>query len=169
MCSAYFYNAAKIKGIGEYVNMLTGMACNLHPSSSLFGLGYTPDYVVYHELIMTSKEYMQCVTSVDGEWLAELGPMFFSVKVRIVGAGRRRPRFTLLTFAGAQDSYEARLLKRTRERAQGAAMEAEMASATAAATVESAAAEVRPLTHRIATPGVHVPTSARRTPMRFGL
>ena len=23
---------------------------------------------------------MQCVTTVDGEWLAELGPMFFSVK-----------------------------------------------------------------------------------------
>lgn len=24
ICSAYFYNSAKIKGIGEYVNMLTG-------------------------------------------------------------------------------------------------------------------------------------------------
>ena len=23
---------------------------------------------------------MQCVTAVDGRWLAELGPMFFSVK-----------------------------------------------------------------------------------------
>ena len=23
---------------------------------------------------------MQCVTSVDGNWLAELGPMFYSVK-----------------------------------------------------------------------------------------
>lgn len=38
------------------------------------------DYVVYHELVMTSKEYMQCVTAVDAYWLAELGPMFFSVK-----------------------------------------------------------------------------------------
>ena len=26
------------------------------------------------------QEYMQCVTSVDGEWLAELGPMFYSIK-----------------------------------------------------------------------------------------
>lgn len=23
---------------------------------------------------------MQCVTAVDGEWLAELGPMFYSIK-----------------------------------------------------------------------------------------
>ena len=67
-------------GLGEYVNMLTGIPCHLHPSSSLFGLGYTPDYVVYHELVMTSKEYMMCVTAVEAEWLAELGPMFFSVK-----------------------------------------------------------------------------------------
>ena len=41
---------------------------------------FTPDYVCYHELILTTKEYMQCVTSVSAEWLAELGPMFFSIK-----------------------------------------------------------------------------------------
>jgi len=80
ICSAYFYNSARIKGIGEYVTMLTAIPAALHPSSALFGLGHTPDYVTYHELIMTTKEYMSCVTSVDGEWLAELGPMFFSVK-----------------------------------------------------------------------------------------
>ncbi|KFB45946.1 AGAP008528-PA-like protein [Anopheles sinensis] len=80
ICSAYFYQAARLKGIGEYVNLRTGMPCHLHPTSALYGLGTTPDYVVYHELIMTAKEYMQCATAVDGYWLAELGPMFFSVK-----------------------------------------------------------------------------------------
>ncbi|MGH0120321.1 UNVERIFIED_CONTAM: hypothetical protein FKN15_057223 [Acipenser sinensis] len=80
ICAAYFHQAAKLKGIGEYVNVRTGMPCHLHPTSSLFGMGYTPDYIVYHELVMTTKEYMQCVSSVDGEWLAELGPMFYSVK-----------------------------------------------------------------------------------------
>jgi pre-mRNA-splicing factor ATP-dependent RNA helicase DHX38/PRP16 len=81
ICSAYFHQAARLKGIGEYVNLRNGMPCNLHPTSSLYGLGYTPDYIVYHELVMTSKEYMQCVTAVDPFWLAEMGPMFFSVKV----------------------------------------------------------------------------------------
>ncbi|GMH27686.1 hypothetical protein Nepgr_029529 [Nepenthes gracilis] len=56
------------------------MPCHLHPSSALYGLGYTPEYVVYHELLLTTKEYMQCVTAVEPQWLAELGPMFFSVK-----------------------------------------------------------------------------------------
>ncbi|CAN1263155.1 Pre-mRNA-splicing factor ATP-dependent RNA helicase DEAH7 [Linum perenne] len=80
ICSAYFHNAARLKGVGEYVNCRSGMPCHLHPTSALYGLGYTPDYVVYHELVLTSKEYMQCATSVEPQWLAELGPMFFSVK-----------------------------------------------------------------------------------------
>ncbi|XP_060173448.1 pre-mRNA-splicing factor ATP-dependent RNA helicase DEAH7-like [Lycium barbarum] len=79
ICSAYFHNAAMLKGIGEYVNCRNGMPCNLHPTSALYGSGYTPDYVVYHEVILTTKEYMQCVTAVEPQWLAELGPMFFSV------------------------------------------------------------------------------------------
>jgi pre-mRNA-splicing factor ATP-dependent RNA helicase DHX38/PRP16 len=31
-----------------------------------------PDYVVYHELVLTTKEYMQCVSVVDPHWLAEV-------------------------------------------------------------------------------------------------
>ncbi|XP_053305773.1 pre-mRNA-splicing factor ATP-dependent RNA helicase PRP16-like [Spea bombifrons] len=55
ICAAYFHQAARLKGIGEYVNVRTGMPCHLHPTSSLFGMGYTPDYIVYHELVMTTK------------------------------------------------------------------------------------------------------------------
>ncbi|KAH0561871.1 pre-mRNA-splicing factor ATP-dependent RNA helicase PRP16 [Cotesia glomerata] len=94
ICSAYFQQAARLKGIGEYINLRTGMPCHLHPTSALFGMGFTPDYVVYHELVMTAREYMQCVTAVDGHWLAELGPMFFSVK-ETAGGGRAKMKQTL--------------------------------------------------------------------------
>ena len=104
ICSAYFDNSSKIKGIGSYINMLSGIPSALHPSSALFGLGYTPDYVCYHELISTSKEYMSCVTAVEGEWLAELGPMFFSIK----------------------ESFETTLKRRHAERLEKAAMKREM-------------------------------------------
>lgn len=46
---------------------------HLHASSSLFGLGFLPDFTVYHELVLTSKEYMNIVTSVEPQWLAEEG------------------------------------------------------------------------------------------------
>jgi pre-mRNA-splicing factor ATP-dependent RNA helicase DHX38/PRP16 len=86
----FFFNFSLFLRIGEYINMLNGIPCSLHPSSALFGLGYTPDYVCYHELISTSKEYMSCVTAVEGEWLAELGPMFFSIKESFESTLRRR-------------------------------------------------------------------------------
>ncbi|KAM1244696.1 hypothetical protein COP2_037094 [Malus domestica] len=51
-----------------------------HPSSALYGMGCNPDYVIYHELVLTMKEYMQCATAVEPQWLAEFGPMFCHVK-----------------------------------------------------------------------------------------
>ncbi|GJQ12399.1 hypothetical protein GpartN1_g4190.t1 [Galdieria partita] len=81
ICAAYFHQAARMKGIGDYVNLRTSVQCYLHPSSALAGLGYNPEYVVYHELVYTgTKEYMHCVTAVEPQWLAELGPMFFTLK-----------------------------------------------------------------------------------------
>lgn len=80
ICSGYYHQAAKVKGIGEYINLRTSVTVQLHPTSALYGLGFLPDYVVYHELILTSKEYMSTVTSVDPHWLAELGGVFYSVK-----------------------------------------------------------------------------------------
>lgn len=80
ICSSYFANSATLKGVGQYVNLLNGIPCFLHPSSGLAGLGYTPDYVVYHELVITTKEWMRCVTSVEAEWLSELGPVFFCLE-----------------------------------------------------------------------------------------
>lgn len=109
ICSAYFYNSARLKGIGEYVNMLTGMPTHLHPSSALFGLGYTPDFIVYHELLMTTKEYMMCVTAVEADWLAELGPMFFSVKRS--GTDSRLQREAASRAAMAAEAAAAKLQK----------------------------------------------------------
>ncbi|KAB8299108.1 hypothetical protein EYC80_001221 [Monilinia laxa] len=96
ICSGYYHQAAKVKGIGEYVNLRTSVTVQLHPTSALYGLGYLPDYVVYHELILTSKEYMSTVTSVDPHWLAELGGVFFSVKEK--GYSAREKRVTEVEF-----------------------------------------------------------------------
>lgn len=80
ICSGYFAQAAKVRGLGEYMNLRTNVVMQLHPTSALYGLGFLPDYVVYHELILTSKEYMSTVTAVDPYWLAELGGVFYSIK-----------------------------------------------------------------------------------------
>lgn len=81
IAAAAIQKAARMRAIGEYVNLRTGMPCFLHPTSALSGLGYTPEYVCYHELVMTSKEFMQCVTAVDPAWLAEEAPFFYTLRL----------------------------------------------------------------------------------------
>ena len=90
ICSGYYHQAAKVRGIGEYMNLRTSVTVQLHPTSALYGLGFLPDYVVYHELILTSKEYMSTVTAVDPRWLAELGGVFYSVKEKGYSARDKR-------------------------------------------------------------------------------
>lgn len=90
ICSGYYHQAAKRKGLGEYVNLRTSVSVQLHPTSALYNSGDPPDYVVYHELILTSKEYMSCVTAVDAHWLADLGGVFYSVKEKGFNAQGRR-------------------------------------------------------------------------------
>ncbi|CAA7058922.1 unnamed protein product [Microthlaspi erraticum] len=41
--------------------------------------GRQPDWVIYHDLVMTTKEYMREVTVIDPKWLVELAPRFFKV------------------------------------------------------------------------------------------
>lgn len=77
---AFFYQAARRKGIGEYVNIRSGVVCGMHPTSAMYGSGLGADYVVYHELIMTKKEFMSCITAVEVQWLAEAGPMLYVLK-----------------------------------------------------------------------------------------
>lgn len=78
--SGYFHHAAKLRGLAEYVNLRTSVACHLHPTSSLFLSGLVPEYVVYHEVMVTTKEYMQNVTAIEPSWLADLGPMIFGLR-----------------------------------------------------------------------------------------
>ncbi len=119
ICSSYFTNAARMKGIGEYLNCRSGLPCQLHPSSALYGLGYTPDYIVYHELILTSKQYMRCVTAVEPEWLAEVGPMFFSIKGSGEGRLHHKQRLKHLTEQMEEDMAVAEASKKTVELKKG--------------------------------------------------
>ena len=111
VCSAYFTNAAKVKGIDEYVNLRTGLPCRMHPTSSLYGSGFTADYVVYHELVLTSREYMMIVTAVEPHWLAELGQMFFSVVEPGAGRDKRRRRDAISSMEAEMAQHAAKMVK----------------------------------------------------------
>ncbi|KAF2863450.1 pre-mRNA splicing factor ATP-dependent RNA helicase prp16 [Piedraia hortae CBS 480.64] len=81
ICTGFFHQAARRKGLaGEYVNLRTSVGMRLHPTSALYNAGDPADFVVYHELVLTKREYMATVTAVEVEWLVELGRVFYGVR-----------------------------------------------------------------------------------------
>ncbi|KAJ7283259.1 P-loop containing nucleoside triphosphate hydrolase protein [Mycena rebaudengoi] len=77
ICSGFFRNAAKKDPQEGYKTLVEGTPVYIHPSSALFNRN--PEWVVYHELVLTTREYCHNVTAVEPKWLVEVAPQFFKV------------------------------------------------------------------------------------------
>ncbi|KYR02006.1 DEAD/DEAH box helicase [Tieghemostelium lacteum] len=75
--SGFFVNASKKDPNEGYKTLIEGQPVYIHPSSTLFNRA--PDWVIYHELVLTTKEYMREVIAIDPKWLPELAPNYFAV------------------------------------------------------------------------------------------
>jgi ATP-dependent RNA helicase DHX8/PRP22 len=78
LCSAFFTNVArKDPTDASYKTIVENQVVYVHPSSAIFQKA--GDWVLYHEVTLTTKEYMRTVTMIDPRWLAELAPRFFKL------------------------------------------------------------------------------------------
>ncbi|KAK6139666.1 hypothetical protein DH2020_026584 [Rehmannia glutinosa] len=77
IAAGFFFHAARKDPQEGYRTIVENQPVYIHPSSALFQR--QPDWVIYHELVMTTKEYMREVAVVDPKWLVELAPRFFKV------------------------------------------------------------------------------------------
>ncbi|KAG6696105.1 hypothetical protein I3842_09G130700 [Carya illinoinensis] len=75
--AGFFFHAARKDPQEGYRTLVENQPVYIHPSSALFQR--QPDWVIYNELVMTTKEYMREVTVIDPKWLVELAPRFFKV------------------------------------------------------------------------------------------
>jgi ATP-dependent RNA helicase DHX8/PRP22 len=73
--AGYFTNAAKKDAQEGYKTMVENQPVYIHPSSALFQKN--PEWVIYHELVLTTKEYMRSILVIDPRWLTELAPKFY--------------------------------------------------------------------------------------------
>ncbi|KAK0637064.1 pre-mRNA-splicing factor ATP-dependent RNA helicase prp22 [Bombardia bombarda] len=77
LCSGFFRNTARKDPQEGYKTLIEGTLVYLHPSSALFGK--QAEWVIYHTLVLTTREYMHCTTSIEPKWLVEAAPTFFKV------------------------------------------------------------------------------------------
>lgn len=63
LCSGFFRNSARKDPQEGYKTMVEGTPVYMHPSSALFGK--PAEHVIYHTLVLTTKEYMHCTTGIE--------------------------------------------------------------------------------------------------------
>jgi pre-mRNA-splicing factor ATP-dependent RNA helicase DHX16 len=51
-----------------------------------------PTWVIYHELVPTSKEYMRQVKELKPDWLVEIAPHYYQMKDVEDPGSRKMPR-----------------------------------------------------------------------------
>lgn len=76
-----FVNAAELQPDGSYLALDTHQPVAIHPSSVLFQA--KPAYVVFNELLHTSRCYMRDLCLVDADWLLDAAPEYFSRKLHL--------------------------------------------------------------------------------------
>ncbi|XP_053187151.1 ATP-dependent RNA helicase DHX33 [Scomber japonicus] len=74
-----FVNAAELQHDGSYLALDTHQPVAIHPSSVLFQ--GKPAYVVFNELLHTSRCYMRDLCLVDADWLLDAAPEYFGRKL----------------------------------------------------------------------------------------
>ncbi|EEQ30744.1 ATP-dependent RNA helicase DHX8 [Microsporum canis CBS 113480] len=74
-CSGFFRNAARKDPQEGYKTLIEGTPVYMHPSSALFGKA--AEHVIFDTLVLTTKEYMQCATTIEPKWLVEAAPTFY--------------------------------------------------------------------------------------------
>jgi len=80
IASGYFYNTARMQKNGDYRTVKNPQSVHIHPQSSLFNLEVPPRWLVFHELVLTSKEYMRNVIEIQPDWLVEIAPHYYKQK-----------------------------------------------------------------------------------------
>lgn len=111
--SGFFVHAAKKDPQEGYRTLVDGQQVFIHPSSSLFHA--QPEWVIYHEVVLTTKEYMREVMAIEPKWLSELAPRFFKTgDPTRISRRKRREKIEPLFDKYAQNPNAWRLSKRKR-------------------------------------------------------
>ncbi|XP_064610368.1 probable ATP-dependent RNA helicase DHX35 [Liolophura sinensis] len=76
LTAGFFANAAKFHYTGVYKTIRHGHILHIHPMSVLH-TEKPPPWVLFNEVVQTTREFMRDVTVIRPEWLTELAPHFY--------------------------------------------------------------------------------------------
>ncbi|XP_022085325.1 putative pre-mRNA-splicing factor ATP-dependent RNA helicase DHX16 [Acanthaster planci] len=90
--AGFFYHTAKFSKGGQYRTVKHQQTVMVHPNSSLFE--EQPRWLIYHELVFTTKEFMRQVIEIENAWLLEVAPHYYKAKELEDTSSRKMPKNT---------------------------------------------------------------------------
>ncbi|KAK4768227.1 hypothetical protein SAY87_003368 [Trapa incisa] len=76
MLAGYFMQVAHLEKTGHYLTVKDNQVVHLHPSTCL---DHKPEWVIYNEYVLTSRNFIRTVTDVRGEWLVDIAPHYYDL------------------------------------------------------------------------------------------
>lgn len=76
LLSGFFMRVAHLERNGLYLTVKDNQVVALHPST---GLDHKPEWVVYDEFVLTTRNFIRTVTEIDPEWLIEIAAHYYDL------------------------------------------------------------------------------------------
>ena len=76
LVAGFFMQVAHLESTGHYMTVKDNQVVALHPSTVLT---HKPEFCLYNEFVLTSKNYIRLVTDIRGEWLTEFAPHYYDL------------------------------------------------------------------------------------------
>ncbi|KAI9103830.1 P-loop containing nucleoside triphosphate hydrolase protein [Phlyctochytrium arcticum] len=86
LTAGFFMQVAHLGDKGGYSTCKDNQVVQLHPSC---GLDNKPEWVLYNEFVLTTKNYIRTSTNIRGDWLIEVAPQYFDLTNFPPGETRR--------------------------------------------------------------------------------
>ncbi|KAB5527348.1 hypothetical protein DKX38_021195 [Salix brachista] len=74
--AGYFMQVAHLERSGHYLTVKDNQAVHLHPSNCL---DQKPEWVIYNEYVLTSRNYIRTVLTIRGEWLVDIASHYYDL------------------------------------------------------------------------------------------
>ncbi|KAJ3681815.1 hypothetical protein LUZ60_014388 [Juncus effusus] len=76
MLAGYFMQVAHLERTGHYLTVKDNQVVHLHPSNCM---DHKPEWVIYNEYVLTSRNFIRTVTDIRGEWLIDIAPHYYDL------------------------------------------------------------------------------------------
>jgi HrpA-like RNA helicase len=76
LVSGFFMQCAHLERTGHYLTIKDNQVVQLHPSTCM---DHKPEWVIYNEFVLTTKNYIRTVTEIKPEWLIRIAPNYYDL------------------------------------------------------------------------------------------